>query len=75
LFSLRGSVVVAHVISSAADTEQKSAEDMAEIAQKLNNPVASLISVPLQINFDFGGGQSPKALGTAIRKSSQYHSA
>jgi hypothetical protein len=29
---------------------------MADIAQKLNNPVASLISVPFQNNFDFGGG-------------------
>lgn len=36
--------------------EQKSGDDMAEIAKKLNNPVASLISVPLQNNFDFGGG-------------------
>ncbi|MGH8545074.1 MAG: transporter [Gammaproteobacteria bacterium] len=36
--------------------EQKSAGDMAEIAKKLNNPVASLISVPFQNNFDFGGG-------------------
>src|SRR5262245_35229147 len=33
-----------------------SGDDMAAIAQKLNNPVASLISVPLQNNFDFGGG-------------------
>src|SRR5262245_53145384 len=29
---------------------------MAAIAQKLNNPVASLISVPFQNNFDYGGG-------------------
>jgi hypothetical protein len=36
-----------------SDTEK---EKMAEIAKKLNNPVASLISVPLQSNFDFGGG-------------------
>jgi hypothetical protein len=27
-----------------------------ELAKKLNNPTASLISVPLQNNFDFGGG-------------------
>jgi hypothetical protein len=31
-------------------------EDMAEVAKKLNNPAASLISVPLQSNFDFGAG-------------------
>lgn len=31
-------------------------ESDAEIAQKLNNPVASLISVPFQMNWDFGMG-------------------
>jgi hypothetical protein len=36
--------------------EPKSDADMAELAKKLNNPAASLISVPLQNNFDFGGG-------------------
>ncbi|MGH8691781.1 MAG: hypothetical protein ACREUS_12230, partial [Burkholderiales bacterium] len=46
----------ARAASPAAATEQKSAGDMAEIAKKLNNPVASLISVPFQNNFDFGGG-------------------
>lgn len=34
----------------------QSPDDMAALAEKLNNPVASLISVPLQHNFDFGGG-------------------
>src|SRR5215467_7232428 len=33
-----------------------SADQMADIAKKLNNPVANLISVPFQNNFDFGGG-------------------
>src|SRR5688572_14873773 len=28
----------------------------AELAKKLSNPVADLISVPLQNNFDFGAG-------------------
>jgi len=31
-------------------------ESQAELAKKLNNPVASLISVPLQSNWDFGIG-------------------
>ncbi len=32
------------------------ADDDAELAKKLSNPVASLISVPLQANWDFGIG-------------------
>jgi hypothetical protein len=34
----------------------ESGDSAADIARKLNNPVSSLISVPLQNNFDFGGG-------------------
>ena len=37
-----------------AATDEKAAA--AELAKKLSNPVASLISVPIQNNFDFGGG-------------------
>src|SRR5262245_61421922 len=35
-----------------------SAQNEAELAQKLQNPVANLISVPLQSNWDFGNGQT-----------------
>src|SRR5262245_16353672 len=53
--------VPAQTNTPSVSGEQKSSEDqMAEIAQKLNNPVASLISVPLQNNFDFGGGPNDK---------------
>ncbi len=37
-------------------TQEPSSGNLDEIAKQLNNPVASLISVPLQNNFDFGGG-------------------
>jgi hypothetical protein len=33
-----------------------SSDQMAELAKELNNPVAALINVPFQNNFDFGGG-------------------
>jgi len=41
--------------SGSVDDEQART---AELAKKLNNPVASLISVPLQNNFDFGAGST-----------------
>ena len=47
--------LAAQTNDTAAATESEP-QEMADIAKKLNNPVASLISVPLQNNFDFGGG-------------------
>jgi hypothetical protein len=42
--------------SGPTQTPATSASDAQELAKKLSNPVASLISLPLQSNFDFGMG-------------------
>jgi len=42
--------------SGGADNADASADNSVELAKKLNNPVASLISVPLQFNYDTGFG-------------------
>ncbi len=41
---------------TARGAEAGDGDALGDIAQKLNNPVASMISVPFQSNFDFGGG-------------------
>jgi hypothetical protein len=40
----------------AQDAGNAPADEAAELAKKLSNPVAALISVPFQSNFEFGGG-------------------
>jgi len=51
---------------SAAASEGKGEEDeQAELAKKLNNPVADLISVPIQNNWDFGIGPADAMRYTA----------
>ncbi len=44
------------VASGGGGTGDDTANDEAELAKKLQNPVASLISVPIQNNWDFGIG-------------------
>lgn len=40
----------------AVAAEEAGGNDAAELAKKLQNPVASLVSVPIQGNYDFGAG-------------------
>lgn len=49
-------ICVAGLLVLAAAPCALAADDAAEIAKKLSNPVASMISLPFQSNFDFGGG-------------------
>jgi hypothetical protein len=42
--------------AAAEEPQAKAADDSAELAQKLQNPVANLISVPFQSNWDFNIG-------------------
>ena len=42
------------------EVSQALAQDESELAKKTQNPVADLISVPLQSNFNFGAGLRDK---------------
>lgn len=45
------------MLSAVASAQEAAAGDAAaELAKKLSNPVAALISVPFQNNYDWGGG-------------------
>jgi hypothetical protein len=57
LFAFAVSSVLAQT-NETATGESSANEQLADLAKKLNNPVASLVSVPFQNNFDFGAGPS-----------------
>ena len=51
-------IIVATLVFLAASGLSASAQDEAELAKKLQNPIANLISVPIQNNWDFGIGSA-----------------
>lgn len=61
-FSQQFRLAPADETAGGADSE---ADQKAELAKKLNNPVASLISVPIQNNWDFGIGPADAMRFTA----------
>lgn len=66
-FHLRTSTIAAYLLlaslapAGVAVAQQPSAD---ELAKKLSNPVASLISVPFQYNFDYGYGSEDGSKNT-----------
>ena len=50
------------VAVAASLFSQARAQDDSELAKKTQNPVADLISVPLQSNFNFGAGSRDKMI-------------
>lgn len=56
-------LATAFVVALAGPSAAQTAD---ELAKKLSNPIASLTSVPLQGNFDFGGGADGDGFGFTL---------
>jgi len=50
--TLRAAVLICAVVSSGLASQALAQQSAADLAKKLSNPVAALISVPLQLNYD-----------------------
>ncbi|HEX7856622.1 MAG TPA: hypothetical protein VF503_23335 [Sphingobium sp.] len=66
LSRLRGLVSIALLTASAPCLAQEGNDSEHDLAQKLSNPVSSLISVPFQENIDFDGGPRDKGLKSTL---------
>ena len=53
--------VAAHAQTAQPAPAADDSDDAQALAKKLSNPIASLISLPIQMNFDWGGGFDDKA--------------
>lgn len=51
-FATTKQLAVSVLLAGAVSTAASAAESQAELAKKLNNPIADLVSVPFQLNYD-----------------------
>ncbi|MGZ8922791.1 MAG: hypothetical protein ACXW0M_05485 [Methylosarcina sp.] len=58
-------MMTARSVMAAEATSDDAQANAAELAKKLQNPIANLISVPVQNNWDFGVGQADAMRFTA----------
>ncbi len=67
--SMLGLVIIASALATRAQADDQTAEQakQAELAKQLANPVAALISVPVQYNYDrYGGANDGAAVNSVV---------